>query len=138
MLIRQSFALGVVLAALIPYLALLLALLLPWGELSAEERAFRKFVGMVMGVVAVPLFLLLAALVFGLGQAVLKRLNIVEVWGFAAWGAVGSLVLLAVMLLLPPQQSVSGRLSAILTVLLVGAAAGTAFWAGAVRGLPPD
>jgi hypothetical protein len=138
MLTRQTFSLGVVLAASIPYVALLLALLFPWGELSSEERAFRKFVGMVIGFVGVPVFLLLAAVVFGLGQAVLRRMNIVEVWGYAVWGALGSVVLLAIMLLLPPQQSVSGRLSAIVSVFLVGAAAGAAFWVGAVRRLPPN
>lgn len=130
---RPRFAHGVALAAAVPYATCMILLLTSLDGLGPEELAFRKFVATVIGFVGVPLSILLAALVFGIGRAVLQRVRLSGPWPYAAWGLLSALFLVVVLLLLPPSRSPSGELPSALLASLVGAVAGAAFWVGAVR-----
>lgn len=132
-MIKPSFGLGVALAAAIPYAAVLLAILTSLDGLGPEERAFRKFAATIIGVVGPLLFVLLAAAVFGAGRWVLRRVGLYGVLPYALWGAFGSLLMLGALVVLPPEQNTSGLGRDVLVVGFVGAAAGAAFWLGAIR-----
>jgi hypothetical protein len=110
------------------------ALLTSLDQLGPEERAFRKFVATIVGFAGLPVSIVLAAIVFGLGQAAIRRAAVRGVWPYLLWGFLAALVIVLAMLVSGPRQSVVQHLPSVMLAAGVGAAAGGAFWLGAIRG----
>ena len=130
---RPRFAHGVALAATIPYATLMAIMLFSMVRLDGEERAFSVFVTTIVGVAGVPIFLIAAVAVFGAALLVLPRAGMDGIAAYAAWGAGSALLLFVVMAVGGPGGSLPDDLPALLAFVAVGATAGAAFHAGALR-----
>lgn len=132
--IRPRFANGVALAAAVPYLCLMASFAASRRAAEPHERAFLGFVGTIVALAGVPLFLLVSLAVFGASAWTCRRRGLAGPWPHVIWGAAAFLLLGVALLesrgLVAPRAEDVRILAA---VAGVGAAAGAAFWAGAVR-----